>query len=196
MDAIETINYKGYKINIYQDDDPLDPAEWADGSGFLVHYHRDCKIENRYVTREEISDWYNGDNSLEKKYWIFPVSSYIHSGVVLSLGSGRNFPDQRWDVSHVGAVLIKRDRKLRKEKARKWAEGIVEEWNQYLWGEIYGYMIEDEEGEEEGGCWGFYGNYNDSGLISEAKAEVDNMIIQDQEKQEKQTNNLQPIEVY
>jgi hypothetical protein len=53
--------------------------------------------------------------------------------------------------------------------ARKCAEGLVETWNQYLWGDVWGYVITDSDGEEveSGSCWGFYGL---DACIEEAKA--------------------------
>ena len=115
LEPIEKIHYNGYYINICQDDSPMSPDEWLD-ENFLVHYHRDCWIENKAVEKGEIADWYRGENeSIEKKYWIWPVAAYIHGGVSLSIGSGSHFPDYNWDVSHVGAVLVKRRKGLKEE---------------------------------------------------------------------------------
>jgi len=194
MEKLEQIEYNGYKINIYQDENDFNdtPGDWGNNDCFLVHYHRDCWIENKQVEEDDIAQWYRGNKSLEKKWWVFPVAAYIHSGVVLSLGSGRHFPDYNWDVSHVGALLVERKRGLRETKAHKWAEGLIETWNDYLSGNIYGYMIEDYKGNEEGGIWGFYGDYEKSGLIDEAKAEIDDMVLEQQEI----NKNLQPVEIY
>lgn len=41
-----------------------------------------------------------GDRRLRDDAVMFNVAAYIHSGIVLSLGSGSHFPDQRWDVAH------------------------------------------------------------------------------------------------
>lgn len=172
MERVEQIDYKGYKINIYPDEDAQRPDNCGDDEMFLVHYHRNCQIENKAVTENEIAEWYRGKKTIEKQYWIWPVAAYIHSGIVLSLGSGRHFPDYNWDVSHVGAVLVKRYRGLTEKKARKYAEGLIDEWNDYLSGNVYGYTIEGEDN-EEGGCWGFEGDWETSGIIEEAKAEID-----------------------
>jgi hypothetical protein len=34
---------------------------------------------------------------------------------------------------------------------------MVETWNQYLSGDVYGFIIEDGEGTDVDSCWGFYG---------------------------------------
>lgn len=202
-DVIEQIEYNGYKINIYQDEFYESPSDWGDNECFLVHYHRDCWITNKLIDEDDIREWYRGSKSLEKEYWVFPVAAYIHGGVSLSLGSGRNFPDYNWDVSHVGAVLVKRNRRLRKKTAYKYAEGIIETWNDYLSGNVYGYMIEDSEGNEEGGCWNYYGDWETSGILDEAKAEINGMIhkriqeaIRDNKEQLEINENVQPTEAY
>ena len=45
---------------------------------------------------------------LEKKYHIFGLEAYIHSGVVLALSSECNFSDRQWDVLQLGAVFVAR----------------------------------------------------------------------------------------
>lgn len=39
----------------------------------------------------------------------------------------------------------------------KCAEGLVEQWNQYLSGDVWGYEIEDPDGVHVDSCCGFYG---------------------------------------
>jgi hypothetical protein len=42
-----------------------------------------------------------------------------------------------FDVSHVGACLAKKDEFKTDEKGRNACESLVEEWNQYLGGDVY-----------------------------------------------------------
>jgi hypothetical protein len=44
------------------------------------------------------------------------------------------------------------------KKAEKCLLAEVEEYDQYLTGDVYGYIIEDEEGETVDSCWGFFGH--------------------------------------
>lgn len=206
MNIAERIYYNGYWINIYYDELVDSPSEWGDGGLFLVHYHRDCWIEEKeYITKDEIADWYRGENEeIEERYWIWPVSAYIHSGVVLSIGSGRHFPDQQWDVSHVGAVLASKEEFEDEEKAHQACESLVELWNDYLSGNIYGYYLENEENNSiECGCSGYYGDYEKSGLLDEAKKEIDREIeerckdsIEEYKQELEIIASLQPTEIY
>lgn len=107
---------------------------------FLVNYHRDFGVTvNNIITEDEVREYYvnNTKPACAKKYWLFKLNAYIHSGVVLGLAS-TNFPDGRWDVSHVGLVLVSKKHWKTEEKARECAESFVHEWNQYLSGDIWG----------------------------------------------------------
>lgn len=74
----------------------------------------------------------------ELEYFIFNVSAYIHSGVSLSLNTLYPF-NCPWDTAHNGFILVKKDIKedLTIEEAHKYAQGLIETWNQYLSGEVY-----------------------------------------------------------
>lgn len=136
--ALETET--GFEIKyLCFDETPISPDDWADGSLFLVHYHRDFHIENKIITKYILRQWYQDTTEPEetKDFWVFPVAAYIHSGVVLSLGSGKHFPDYQWDVSRVGAVLASRKEFETKEKAQKAAKSLIKDWNCYLSSDVY-----------------------------------------------------------
>ena len=186
---IESIDHKGYKINVYQDiDSDWSPDENDDDQLFLVHYHRDFDVrKDEIITKEDCENWNSGEKiEQEKDYYIFLTKAYIHSEVVLALDdSGRQFPDEQWDVSHCGCVLVSKKEVKTRKQAYKLADGLIKDWNYSLSGDIAGYMIEDSEDEEFGGCWGFigYSDYRDQ-LIEEAKGEIETEI-EEKEKEEK-----------
>ena len=160
----QDIEYKGYKIRILIDDDPESPNEWGDDSTFLVYDHRQFDVrragfapedifdylsikkaltkENTFQDKEELEDDLKGYFDYESEYWIFPVDAYIHSGVHISLANTKDYPDRRWDVSTTGYILASKEDWTEVEDAYKAAEFLVEEWNQYLSGEVYGFIIE------------------------------------------------------
>lgn len=155
MTPEKTLIHEGVTIEIHQDTDAQSPSEWGDTSLFLVANHRDCYIpepgEKRITddASELVERW-------KATHWIFPLEAYIHSGVVLALSGEGNFPDRQWDVSQLGFVFCdKKEWRLRKS-ARKAALSHVETWNQYLSGDVWGYVV-DPDGLNEDSCWGFYG---------------------------------------
>jgi len=210
-DRTEQIEYKGYYINIYPDTDAQSPEELHDEGLFLVGYHSDFFVDrsrtkyNTETGKREVIDsgiseslaqsifnkgkYEDGSINDEakryiKEYYIFPLSAYIHSGVSLYLGTHKVC---QWDSSQVGLVFVKKNECKTKRKAEKLAQGLIEEWNTYLSGSIYGYMIEpidDIEGKgEAGGCWGFYGyDHKESGLLERAEEEIDAEVKEDKRK--------------
>lgn len=162
----------GYKVGyLTQDKNASSPNEMGDdGIAFLVHYHRQFWIDNKNVTENDLRDLYTGnvdDNErveeLQAEYHIFPVKAYIHSGVRLSLGRGGFGHDPGgWDTSHVGAVFVNKKETPDQKSAEEIASGLVDEWNQYLEGDVYGIIINKYDKEKNfvdqlEAVWGFYG---------------------------------------
>ncbi len=192
------IQYRGCNIAIIHDENAQAPDEWGNEDCFLVHYHRSCTIENKKILDEQdLAGIYRNEKTdkvkeLKHDYWIFPVSAYIHSGVSLSLEKSFPCDSDGWDTSHVGAIFI------RKKAEKSWrlsknaygvAEGLLEEWNNYLSGEVYGFeIICEKDPDITESCWGFngslYGHKNgeEPYVISEAKFSVDCMLRRKLEK--------------
>lgn len=101
-----------------------------------------------------------------KNYYVLPVYLYDHGGRTVYT-SGFDCP---WDSGMAGFVYIQK-RAFWKEwglkKSMKAAEkavaaeeflrGTVEELDYHMTGQVYGYVVEDEYGEEADSCWGFVG---------------------------------------
>jgi hypothetical protein len=161
-----TEKYKGYTINIYSDDDADSPQEWGDESVFLVGFHRQFYVTTPMVQKPDDID------AMQKTHHVLPLEAYIHSGVVLALAKSAEaarFPDRRWDVSLLGAVFVAKTEARTKAKARQLAQSLIESWNDYLAGNVYGYVVKDSEGEVMDSCWGYYGDYEKSGVLEAAR---------------------------
>lgn len=155
---------EGYEVRyLVRDDNAESPDDWMDDGAFLVHYHRDfCIRRDKIITADDARDWYQGKRIPQQKdYHIFAVSAYIHSGVALSLSNDTYPFNDRWDTSHVGLVLLSRKEWKRRDKALKFAKGLIETWNQYLCGDVYGIVCEKFDKEKNSidydSVWGFYG---------------------------------------
>lgn len=199
---------KGYKINVYQDVDAESPQEWDDDV-FIVAYHRDFTVSNDATDKNQLSRIFRNeydpedeseqelkemDEDLQEKYFIFWLEAYIHSGVVLAIRNEGNFPDRQWDVSTVGAVLIKKNEYYKtEEEARKRADMLINSWNHYLSGDIYGHMIERPNYEgEESGCWGFYGtDYEKNGLLEHAEEDIEEIIEREEAQEAEEKTRLE-----
>jgi hypothetical protein len=95
-----------------------------------------------FQDRETLEDDLKGYFDYESQYWIFPVDAYIHSLVRISLANTKDYPDRRWDVSTSGYILVEKETWNNFDDAVKAAEGLIKEWNYYLSGEVYGFIIE------------------------------------------------------
>ena len=123
-------NYKGYRIRITPDENPESPDEWGDDDIFLIYHHRQFTIERDGFDVHEID---------KDKYYIFPVEAYIHSGISLRLFTGTKHC--KFDSSVSGYVLVRKV-VFSEEDSIKAAESLISDWNMYLRGEVYGYIIE------------------------------------------------------
>jgi len=126
---------------------------------------------------------------LADNYVIQELYLYDHSGITMRCGS---FNDP-WDSGPVGYIycslekarenwmapeatwdtLVKHSSGKQvtlREYTQQLLEGEVETYASYLEGDVYGYVVEDEDGEHVDSCWGFFGyDY----CIEEAKQAAD-----------------------
>ena len=92
-----------------------------------------------------------------------PLYLYDHSGITMST-SPFSCP---WDSGCVGLIYIAKadadewinaDGTYDTEAMLAILESEVKEYDQYLTGDVWGYTITDDDGEEIDSCWGFYGH--------------------------------------
>ena len=192
-EVVHTEVYKGYTIEVYRDDDANSPADHGDTDLFLVADHRNFTVRTNGSMAEGSIDDYR--EAYRKTHHVLGLEAYIHGGVSLSLAAEGRFPDRRWDVSQLGAVFASKAVWKSKEKARNAALSLIEEWNQYLSGDVYGYRILEVEtcatcghGEpnEIESCYGFLGDY-EAGALAEARIVVDSLVGQKEKAKSKKS---------
>ena len=228
MEPTKVVEYRGYNIEVHQDDHYDNPREdWGDNFGTMVCFH------DRYDLGDKRQDHYNNDewienfagqfcDDIQKKldWWyerlcpryedsrtkyekkrkeviqkllddnvfMLPLYLYDHSGITMNTG-GFSCP---WDSGQVGYIYVTKE-KVREEfkvkvvspklraKVYKILEQEVKVYDDYLTGNVWGYIIKDHNGNEidDGSCWGFYGDdgYEDDGyMINECKSIIDREI--------------------
>jgi hypothetical protein len=141
----QEIIYKDYRIKIQPDDNPESPNDWGNEEVFLVYKHRQFTVNREgfdvhSIYEDIVDDMYD-------EYYVFPVEAYIHSGVSLSLFNGTK--QCTFDSSIGGYILVKSKIELlqgiecvTKEMAEERAKALLTDWNLYLSGEVYGYIVE------------------------------------------------------
>lgn len=184
----ETIEYRGRKIEIWNDEDPMNPRTEWDNLGTMVCFHNgyDLGDENHGYDHNDYESWeelYNAIDKQEDALIILPLHLYDHSGIAMKVGSwvGKAHHAE-WDSGQVGFIFISKE-KVREEYSAKrissklanriatYLEGEVETYTQYLEGSVYGYTTGDDS------CGGYYGyDHEKSGLLDEAKSTIDHEI--------------------
>lgn len=196
MDAIEIFEKDNCTIEIYLDDDPMNPREW-DNLGTMVCSHPrynlgDVQIgykNNEYYYRDAQSflDWLQVN---QKKTVVLPLYLYDHSGITMSTDNS-NYPFcDRWDSGQVGYIYITYEKikeeygwkivnEARKQQIKEYLRNEVATYDDYLTGNVYGYNVfcdncdPDHENSIDS-CWGFYGdNWKENGLLDQANTHCD-----------------------
>jgi hypothetical protein len=174
MELKEVINYRGYDINIYYDDDPFMAVDNGADYVFIVYDHRQFYVKVEGFDPEDIYDHWKDGNEAYDNHWVFPLYAYIHSGVALSLAKDHYPFTDRWDVSFRGFVLASKEGFTNRDKAYQASQSYVQRWNDMLLGKAYGFQVEGEGYEDS--CWGFIGDDDYKYMLEEAKAGIDNQI--------------------
>jgi hypothetical protein len=156
---------------LVQDEDAENPDTWGDDSIFLVHFHRVFAVRrDEIITEDDARKLYSGEKIPQQEdYWIFPVDAYIHGGVSLALAGGFHglLPQvhEEFDVSHTGMILVDKREIKSAQKAEQQAKNLLEAWNEYSRGEVYGMVREtydkNKQQIKQDAVWGNYG-YNSS----------------------------------
>lgn len=168
------MDYKNYNIRIEQDTDPMSPRDWDNlGTMFFLH------VRYALGDKHKLSASKIQEIASDPDYIVLPVYIYDHSGITIS-----TYPFScPWDSGQLGIIAVSKE-KVRKEyswkvitksrikKIETYLRNEVATYDQYLRGDVYGFIIE-KDGEQIDSCWGFYGHEY---CLDEAKSIVDHTI--------------------
>jgi len=175
--------YKGFKIEVLQDTDPMNPRTEFDNVGTMNCAHKKYQLGDKHPGYRigEAGSWQAEASAVLDVAVILPVYLYDHSGQTVSTYP---FPCP-WDSGQVGYIWVTKT-KARKEfgwkvltkarlgKLEEILRNEVKTYDQYLRGEVYGYRVLDKDGDEVDSCWGFYGDDHEaSGLLEAVRSFID-----------------------
>lgn len=179
MDAIYTeTTENGLVIKIYPEEFPFDPRDEIDHETEMLCWHGRYQLGDGhdYASPQDLLE------DLEKDAEILPLYLFDHSGLRISTSDAifRAFDSHGWDWGQVGFIFmrpnvirkffaIKRITQKHREKIRKMMVLEIETYDDYLADHVYGFVIEDQQGEHIDSLGGFYGNYEESGCLNDAR---------------------------
>lgn len=137
------------KIRIEMDPYPENPRKYYDTVGTMVCFHDRYSLGDTHdYNPRDFSSWEELKEQIIRDHSpaaILPLFLLDHNGITIST---RPFRDP-WDSMQVGFIFTKENPED--------LEFEVELYDQYLRGEVCGFIIEGDEGEVLDSCWGIYG---------------------------------------
>lgn len=186
MILFDTKEFNGYTVNVYYDECPESPREWSNlGTIYnkTSHFRADGEDLDQFIlpTTGKLDT-----RTLDRGYIWLPVWAFEHSGVYLRAAANNPFTAiyGGWDTGLFGIVAVSRETVRReygckhitpeiKKKVLGALKAEIEEYSNYLNGEVYGYVLTDSDGEEIDSCWGYYGSdLEENGLLDAARGMI------------------------
>lgn len=179
MEAIETVERVGLTATLHPEeyiDDFYNPRQFDGNLGTMLCWHPRYTLgDEQFDSPEDVG----GARSMEEvaaylraekdAVHIHALYLYDHSGISISC---RNFADTidpgGWDTTAIGFIYTtkakiaelvdgSRGTSAPADKVDEFLVGEVKEYDKYLRGEVYHYVIEDEDGDHVDGCGGYLG---------------------------------------
>lgn len=182
MYKVSEVKDKDVVLKIYVDEDSESPRNW-DNLGTMVCWHSRYNLGDPHNYRDPDDFWFylaeeisgstyrteqmtprQREEYVRKNAIILPLYLYDHSGLTM-----RTYPFScPWDSMQVGWIYVtkakvreeygvKRVTKKVRERVIAVLEAEVETYSQWLEGDVYGFVLEDTQGNHIDSCWGFYG---------------------------------------
>jgi hypothetical protein len=153
----ETTVASGYTMEIFVDHFPSNPRTEWENMGTMVCFHNRYRLGDKHdYNSNDFDSWEGLEKQIIKDHdpaVILPIYMYDHSGITINT-TGFSCG---WDSGQIGFIYLSKEKARKeygfkrltaqiKDKLTKYLTGEVEIYDNYLTGEVYGFMI--MEGEE------------------------------------------------
>ena len=174
------------RVRIVQDEDAETPRNWSNLSKMIFtgsYKHlgdkHEVDFDEEFDSRQDFIE--RGEEIVRKHFKdvavCYAVHMYKHSGESISIDYSGQYTC-RWDSGTIGfAIVTKED--IRKEynikrvtqkyidKCENIVRGEIKTLDQYISGEVYGYVVEDKDENVIDSCYGFFGDDIEKNGISD-----------------------------
>ena len=166
-------------VRLEQDTDAMSPRDW-DNVGVMVCWHRNYRLGDKHEFTSP-QDFLESDEC-KNAALVLPLGLIDHSGISMYIGSGAHSCDPGgWDSGQVGFVYVTKEKaraeygkrltKKRLARLEECVRGEVKTYDDYLTGNVWGFVVEDEDGDTVDSCWGFVGDVDYAFAEGKAAAE-------------------------
>jgi len=195
QELVYTEEYKGYIIKIIPSDGSDNSPRDDDNFGTMVCFH------NRYTLGDDIPKKLGFTVDIDelkeiiqrKDVVALPIYMYDHSGIGISTSNSRYPFNCPWDSGQIGYIYAtyedirknwsgKRVTKKMLDRVLEILQSEVNVYNDYLTGNVYGYVVEDKEGNHLDSCWGYIGDYDAKEGPLDCAKDIVNFWISEEEK--------------
>jgi len=167
-------------VKILRDEDPGNPRKEYENLGLMACWHGRYTLGD-VQPKERPTEWLK--EHAPKGSVVLPLFLFDHSGITMSTSAGRFRAQDSagWDWGQVGNIvatpqamkenfMTKRLTKEQKKLAEQILQQEVRTYDQYLQGQVWGFIYKPDKGEEDS-CWGFYGDtLKDTGILDHLPA--------------------------
>lgn len=189
-EAVKTLDLKdGGVLEIHYDESADNPRTAWDNLTVMAVFHRRYDFGDKVdFSSGDFNGWDEMEEHIRKTYKplaMKPLYMYDHSGITISTSPF----GCRWDSGQIGfvyitqkkldemGIAIKEDETWSEfvERLENYIDGEVEVEDQYVRGEVYGFVIKNADGEHVDSCWGFYGDdFKENGILDHV--DKDNIV--------------------
>lgn len=188
-------------LKVYVDPYPQNPLEWFD-LGTVAYKHSHYKLGTEVIN--DPIDWleeklgiphkreytnqrlkFLEDRFLNRDYIGLPLYLYDHSGITIST-TPFSCP---FDSGQVGYIYTSKEnireiygyKQITQERRKhilRVFEQVIHEFDMYIRGEHYGFVVEDENGDEIESNWGYIGaDFETNGLMDDISPELHDQLL-------------------
>lgn len=152
----------GITVKVVADEggDTESPLEYDDAVMMCIyHRHRTNPMQEKFPYPQDAQAFWEEISSPNYTGpWVgFSLFAYEHGNIMFRPSQGSNPFDCPWDSGQIGLIFIKASG-VGPDGPYKAAEQVCDTYSSWCNGEVYGFIIEDADGEQLDSCWGYIGD--------------------------------------
>lgn len=179
-----------FRLDVFHDDEPASSPRENSNIGKMIFFHRDGYGDSHNLSVEDCKAL-----TKRKDVVFLNVYAYIHGGIAISTSRTGQFADY-FDSGQLGIIYMTAEtyrkefgkKLLNRKKALARLQSEVDEYNDYLTGNVWGYVVTDTETDDElDSCWGFIGD------LKYAQEAGEGDLVANFEREKKETKTVAEI---